>query len=501
MRDNVVEIKGIAYQSIDEIIIHKGVNEHGRATIRCTTDKTSMKDIVSNSDGMAWVSIMIGEDEKGSATDCIFSGVIDRITLESRDSLEKIKKITVELIDGSYLLDIKKETNTYQNNDSQISEVKRKIQENFKKNFTGVSLKLNNGKDINDSDQPECKFLVQYEETDYAFLKRCASIKNQPLISVTDKDGGMNVNLSIGLMSDGKSGSIDTKLYKEVKHMGAALLTKRRGVENVSDKDYEMIEVRSREYFPLGSKISVGGKSLYVYSSESKYGVKTNEDKANWIGADNDGERTSSVFFHIYQLAGEKRFMTPREYNEKMIGVSLDAKVSEVKEEMLKIECICDGEKPKDPKEFPYATVYTSPNGTGWYCMPEEEDKVRLYLPTEDETDAYVISAVHLEGGKGRDNPEVKFIKNKHNKEVRFDEKSITITNNDGMTIVLDDTKGISIESNNNINISGKKDVTFESKSGKLNISGNKKVTIKQGSMDSVDLENGITFKSSNIKM
>ncbi len=501
MRDNVVEIKGMDYQTIDEIVIHKGVNEHGRATIKCTTDKTSLKEVISGSDGMAWVSIMIGEDEKGKATDVIFAGIVDTISLESCDSLEKIKKITVELIGSSYLLDVKKETCTYQNNDSKMSEVKQKVEKNLKKNFSGVGIKINNGKDIKDSDQPECKMLVQYMETDYEFLKRCASMENQPLITTVDSSNGTNINLNLGLMSGGKTGSIDTKLYKEVKSLGAQLLAKKQGVESISDKDYQMIEVRTREYFDLGSKVNIDGKSLYVYSAESMFGVKTNEDKAAWVGSEDVDEHTSSVFYHVYKLAEEKRFKVPRVYNEKMIGVSLDAKVSKVNKEMLEIECECDGEKPKDPKEFPYATVYSSKDGTGWYCMPEEKDEVRLYLPTEDEKDAYVISAVHLEGAEARNNPDVKFIMNKHKKQVKFEEKVITITNNEGMQIVLDDAKGVSIISNKDITLSGKKDVTVLSKSGEVSVSGSKQVSMKQGSSSYVELKNGIKFKSTKTKM
>lgn len=501
MRDNVVSIKGMDYLTIDEIIIHKSVNEHGRATIKFTTDKTALKEIITDLEGMFCVSVMIGETEGGEADQSIFNGIIDTVSLENCDSLEKIKKVTVELVGSSYLLDAKQETFTYQKADSKLSSIKDKISKNFKDNYTGISLKLNSGKNVSDSDQPECKFLVQYIETDYAFLKRVASIKNQPIIPITESEGGNNINLSIGLMSGGKTGTVDTKIYKTVSHIGDALLTKKLGVDKVTEKDYEMIEVRTREYFDLGSQVTIDGKTLFVYSSESKYGVKTNEDKANWVGNEDNGERTSSVFHHIYKLAEEKRFLVPRQYNEKMIGVSLDASVSKVKKEMLEIECICDGGKPKDPKEFSYATVYTSPNGTGWYCMPEEEDKVRLYFPTEDEKDAYVISAVHLEGGDGRDNPDVKFIKNKYNKEVRFDKKSIVITNNDGMLIILDDSKGISIISEKDINLSGTKDVTLVSKSGKLNVSGSKEVTLKQGATAYIELKNGIKFKSTKTKI
>lgn len=34
--------------------------------------------------------------------------------------------------------------------------------------------------------------------------------------------------------------------------------------------------------------------------------------------------------------------------------------------------------------------------GSGWYCMPEKGDEIRLYIRTVKEKHAYVISSVHL---------------------------------------------------------------------------------------------------------
>ena len=46
-------------------------------------------------------------------------------------------------------------------------------------------------------------------------------------------------------------------------------------------------------------------------------------------------------------------------------------------------------------KWFAYSTIYSSPDGTGWYCMPEKGDSVRLYFPNENEAEAYVNSSVN----------------------------------------------------------------------------------------------------------
>lgn len=507
MRDNVVQIDGMKGVQINEITFHKGVNEHGKATIKCTTDKKELKEIISDADGMAWVSIKIGEKEGEKATKTIFTGVIDTISLENCESLEKIKKVTVNLVGASYLLDIKKETRTFQNGDTKLSEIKANIKKNFENNIKKANIMINNGKGLNDSEQPESKMLIQYLETDYEFLKRVASMNNRPLITVAADSGDTNVSLNIGLMADGGSGSIETKIYKSEKNILSSLVAKKLGVENVSEKDYQMIEVRTREYFELGSKVSIDGKSLYVHSVDSMWGVKSKEDIVTWVESGDESNYSSSVFYHIYKLAEEKRFKVPQIYNEKMIGASLSAKVKEVKKEKLKITFACDVDskgKPinvKEPKEFTFATVYTSQDGTGWYCMPEEDDDVRLYMPTEDESDVYVISAVHLEGGADRDNPDIKFMRNKFKKEIRFEEKKLQITNNNGMDIVIDDDKGIIIKSNKEISLSSKKDVTLLSKSGKMDLVGNKEVLLKQGGSASITLNSKVDFKAPNIKM
>lgn len=45
---------------------------------------------------------------------------------------------------------------------------------------------------------------------------------------------------------------------------------------------------------------------------------------------------------------------------------------------------------------FPYSTVYSSPDGSGWYVMPEAGDQIRLYFPDEREQHAFAASSVDL---------------------------------------------------------------------------------------------------------
>ena len=78
-----------------------------------------------------------------------------------------------------------------------------------------------------------------------------------------------------------------------------------------------------------------------------------------------------------------------------MIGASLDSTVTEVRGDVVRVSLRTDA-KSGAGKWFSFSTVYSSPDGSGWYCMPEPGDEIRLYFPTEQEKHGYVISAVHL---------------------------------------------------------------------------------------------------------
>lgn len=56
---------------------------------------------------------------------------------------------------------------------------------------------------------------------------------------------------------------------------------------------------------------------------------------------------------------------------------------------------------------FDFATVYSTPDGTGWYYMSEIDDEVRLIFPDKCEGNAYVASCVHTECDN-RTNPDEK---------------------------------------------------------------------------------------------
>lgn len=117
--------------------------------------------------------------------------------------------------------------------------------------------------------------------------------------------------------------------------------------------------------------------------------------------------------------------------------------------------------------------------------MPEAGDKIRLRIPTEDESGAYVVSSVHVESSNGseRKNPDYKSIMNKQGKEILLTPKSLIMTNNAGMSIEILDEEGIRIISDKNIAIEAADSVEITSANSKLELYAKDNILLKQGNI------------------
>ena len=164
-----------------------------------------------------------------------------------------------------------------------------------------------------------------------------------------------------------------------------------------------------------------------------------------------------------------------------MQGCSFDAVITDVSKDKVQVEIAQDEWNAADGKKwFQYSTVYSSADGTGWYCMPEIGDSVRFYVPDRAEN-SFILSAVHKENDSARQNPDYKSLKTKYGKEILFTPDSILMTNNNGMTVELNDSEGITITSDKDIVIQADQNLTISSASASLLIAADDKVQVKQG--------------------
>lgn len=464
MRERTIGLSIADFNSIQEVYIHKKANEHGMAKITGILAEGSEGELFKKAEkGKASLYI---KDEKGNKKN-IFSGIIDSLEVGNAGG---VKTARVVLSGSTKLLDCTLHTRTFQNEAMAYSKL----------------LKTVNAGNKNVSYIPNCavsnpikKLIVQYRETDWEFLKRLASHFNQPILPDYSGEG---IRYAFGLGTDSTKKKLDVYGYSSGNEKEEFLMKKENQVPGIIADDFAFYKVKSREYLELGERTTFLAQTFFVYESISIF----------------NGEE----LMHTYTLRRAGGFKTVYGHNSGIIGASLDATILATKNDTVKVAVAVDGgQKESEAKWFPYSTVYSSPDGTGWYCMPEKGDKVRLYFPNEFEEDGYIISSINLgntgvesapaSGGGGtsessanaaaaggaagaaggvasaasapRSNPDMKTISNKDGKEVTLTPTTIIMTNNKGMMIVLDDEDGIMIASDKSVVITAEKNMVIKS--------------------------------------
>lgn len=429
MRDLKITVEPFAFINLLQCDIRKVVNEHVTATV---------SGIIPNDMEGAYMemalagvkSVITARDDSG-AEKTVFHGIVRNLSIDTKNEL---KTLTAELISASYLMDNRPHTRTFQDAAMSYNDVLNFLSTSY--TDYGALLTVGNGEPIKD-------VILQYKETDWQFAKRLASHFNSVLVPAYLVDG---VKYYFGLPESRDSAEVRPFQYSLQKAVGEYIYKTDNDVNGLHETDAIYYRVKSREIYDIAQKVSFNGRELYVFEINS--------------------ELYGSELLHTYALKSLAGFKTRHAYNEPMTGASLTGTIIDVMQDLVKVHVHCDkAQDTATAKWFIYSTAYSTPDGTGWYCMPEIGDTVRLYLPNEKEAEGYIISAVHLlpANNQARQMPDFKSIRNKYDKEVLFKPDSLTFTNNKGMSVQILDDEGINIISDKKITIISDESVAIAS--------------------------------------
>ena len=168
--------------------------------------------------------------------------------------------------------------------------------------------------------------------------------------------------------------------------------------------------------------------------------------------------------------------------NEKITGISIMGKVLSVEKDMLKLHLEVDEKQDKSTAWFfKHTTNYTGKGETGWYCMPEIGDYVRVHFPSSKEEDGVVVDSVRQssETKAKTSDPNTAYFRTAAGREIMFNPGGILISGEDGKVYInLSSKKGISIMSNTAINISSGSNITINAEKNII-IGAKEKIDIK----------------------
>lgn len=453
--------------------IKQNVNEHAYASITGIIEEDIIDKCMSKGRSESYLTIK-AVDENNNKKD-MFKGLVYSMKIENDGSVNTLELV---LVTGTIKLEGNNYTKTFQDSGTSYS----KLFKNIEKAESASSIMFVDDRSIG-------KMVVQYNETNWEFAQRIASNMGTCIYPEVTFD---SPRYYVGVGKGSRSADITTSSVRIKQSVEKYLLdNNKESIEKL--KDCVSYEVESRDYAPIGSKVSIPSASeeLYIYS------VHTSLVRGEIINE--------------YVLKGKGGFNRVRRYNHKLIGASLSGKITGVSGSTVKISVDEDGTNGNGDcgsKDFAYSTVYSSPDGTGWYCMPEEGDRIRVYFPTEKEEDGYVISSVHLDvdssasNSSARSNPDEKSISNKQNKQIIFAPTYIEITNNEmGSAIKLDDDNGITITTDKSIYFKADNVIEFNSDND-IYLTGNQEIKLEQSEQNSITLDKeGITIQGPKVKM
>ncbi|MHB0862677.1 DNA/RNA non-specific endonuclease [Paenibacillus sp. SEL3] len=358
-------------------------------------------------------------DEQGQSLRRLFHGLITRMSVHC---IRGVYTFELEAASHSYQMDTKTKRRSYQD-----------IHRTYDDLVTTMVRKYMYG-DAIDTVTNYAKlgtFVLQYEETDWAFLKRLVSRFGSVLVPEIT---AASPKIFFG-MPEGKQYKVERDVFYRVRKTFHELDTGKPGKRVGA---YVTYTIENLQYYALGDLITLPigqGKELVVVRAVT--------------------ELKDGLLQTRYDLQAEQDIQYARYENDQAIGISLTGTVLKVQQDLVQLQLEIDPKQ--DPAKacwFPVATRYVAEEHSGWYDMPEIGEQVELYLPTHCEQEAYVTDSLrqhrHANG-----QPDVKVWKHVQGSGIEMSEQELILSTSDGFSITLHEDTGITVNSPGNVQIQG----------------------------------------------
>lgn len=312
----------------------------------------------------------------------IFSGIISSAGLRVK-GMECF--IELELISGSSLLDLAKESRSYQDCRLTYRQIMKEVMAEIQgaEMISGEFARL-----------PVNQPVIQYLETPWEFLSRLSSHKNQPLIPDIRTNGEPRIYIGLPYVAEKAVAWED----HEVEGYGSGQRFFDLGgfEEGLALSDFVTYDIRGHQNYHVGQRGVVKGREVVIF------------------GVDAKGVRGELVY--TYHAAPERFVYKPKRYNQKISGMSLLGTVISRDGEDVWLHLDIDGGRATSDKH-PWS--WTPPTGNMLYLMPSIGSKISLYFSSGDERSGKGINCIR-ENGKSMGNPSDRRLRTEHGKSLNL---------------------------------------------------------------------------------
>jgi len=447
-------IRGYDFLHIEKFELIQKINEHAKLYFTGIIEQEKEEELVFYTQAGQQIEVYYKINAEDEAR-CMFCGTVINVSVTEE---KQIKHLEVEAYSNSYLLDEQLISRSFQNTSETYQQVINNVLSD-EANAEAVYLES--------AAKPTKEFIIQYRETDWEFIKRLASRFHVPLLPVLD---AKVPKFYYGIAEQKQAEEIQVLSYRMKKDIQNYQVERSNYLQGMKEADYITFEVDSWDIRRAGEAVIF--KKVIFYIKKAVYRME------------------QGVLTGTYSLGSKNSLQQRTIYNKQLKGISLNGTIAGVLRDKVQVQLSLDGKRKNALYYFPYSTISASPDGSGWYCMPEIGDEIRVYFPDTEEKNCFAISSVSSYTPKEGDSsdrmsdPNVKYLRTAANKEIMLAPNAIVINADDGQA-------KISLDQDGNVYIVGQKNIE---------ISAVEDVTITAGTSLSLYAQNSITFESSNAK-
>ena len=361
---------------------------------------------------------------QGNTAGALFSGYPEKVEIKE----ERGYRIAdIQAVSGTILLDQKKSNRVFQ----------KKVQ-----TYMGIA-----GIVTADTEHSACILpgsdmrtggtLIQYQETDWRFLKRMASQLGLPLVPDTSyyyprfylglpegEKRELGEIISCDLCFDGRYYAVSGKCL-------------------VDREDFICYDVVTRTSLSLGDRVTYEGRELLVSRKKT--------------------ELAGGEVIFTYRLAGNSYTWVPWEDNPDYTGMSFVGSIVGTQGEQVEVAFDID-KTAAGGNRYGFAPA----TGNLMYCMPQKGTKTSLYIGNGDEAQGIATGCIRTNGStcEGTGSPEKKSFRSEHGKGMDLYPQRMGLDGGETGKITFEDETGTTIESNGGLVLMAKEGIRLESMTG-----------------------------------
>lgn len=418
--ERVIIKTAIPFISLLSMEIYEKENTHGSLILQVIVNESNQQEILNKN----WYSTQILVLEKEKESMPLFNGRIEKLICKQENQL-----LIVELsgIGETIFLDKEKKKRSFQNPEMTYKQIIRELIHDYKEvDFiwqAGEDRKIGNP-------------LIQYEETDWKFLMRLCSHFNKILFPDL-RIGYPKFFFGIGSGKEQKMDKIEIVEYG----FDSAYYQNGCYEDGIPRSRVFYLEIKSKENWQVGD---------FIFYKEERYQVYRRTILFK------DG-----TLFFVYRLGTSETYYQKKVYNKILSGIRIEGTIKKTQKEFVYLQLDIDKRECAD-----YPWLWKPETNNLCYCMPEEETKATLYLPTEEEKDGIVIlSVIDNQKNSSYTNPQNReFVTKFHKKIGLYPDKLFLENLKKAVTLSMTDMLGIELCSNEKISFQADGEIFLEGK-------------------------------------